>query len=76
MDYTKEQIQIFQKTFDMFDRDRSGTITVTEMGRVLRAAGLNLSDEKVADIIREVDKDQDGEFLQLMAGRRNINKQT
>ena len=81
MDYTKELIQIFQKTFDMFDRDRSGTITVSEMGQVLRAAGQNLSDQEVGQIIRKVDKDQDGEisfqeFLQLMARRRNRSKQS
>ena len=65
---------MFQKTFDMFDMDRSGYITADELGQAMMAIGQNPSDEELADIIREVDQDQDGEinfseFLEMMAVR-------
>ena len=72
--FRKDQIEMFQKTFDMFDMDRSGYITADELGQAMMAIGQNPSDEELADIIREVDQDQDGEinfseFLEMMVVR-------
>ena len=56
----------------MFDEDNSGSIENNELGKVMRQLGLNPSKEEIEDIVKEIDKDNDGtidysEFLRLMS---------
>ena len=60
----------------MFDKDGDGTITLQELGTVLRSLGQNPSEEELQGIINEVDSTGKldntldySEFLTLMARR-------
>jgi hypothetical protein len=53
----KEEIK---KHFDSFDNDGNGHITVAELGQVLRSIGENATDQKIKQLIKEVDLDQNG----------------
>ncbi|ESZ92392.1 2-methylcitrate dehydratase-like protein [Sclerotinia borealis F-4128] len=52
----------------------TGNITIEEFGRVMKQSGQNPSEEELAQIIKEVDLDNDGtinfdEFIAMMTGR-------
>ena len=69
---TEEQIAEFKEAFSLFDRDGDGTITVKELGTVMRSLGQNPTEAELQDMINEVDVDGNGcidfpEFLSLMA---------
>ena len=61
IELTEEQKQEIKEAFDLFDTDRSGTISIKELKNVLEG-GMNISKKVWSDIIREVDKDGDGEI--------------
>ena len=67
----EEQYQEFRDAFNIFDVDHSGTISVSELRKVLRAMGKEMSNEQVLEMMREVDKDGNNEidfieFVNLM----------
>ncbi|KAK4107130.1 EF-hand [Canariomyces notabilis] len=67
-----EQVRQFKEVFDVFDKDNTGDITASELGKVMRELGLNPSDEELKDLINEADLNKDGvisfeEFLALMS---------
>ncbi|KAK9461727.1 calmodulin [Lipomyces oligophaga] len=69
---TEEQIKDFKEAFALFDRDGDGQITTKELGTVMRSLGQNPSEAELADMINEVDTDNNGtidfpEFLTMMA---------
>lgn len=69
---TEEQIAEFKEAFQIFDKNGDGSITVKELGTVMRSLGQNPSDEEIQKMINEVDEDKSGtidfnEFLGLMA---------
>lgn len=73
---TEEQIEEFREAFFVFDTDGSGTISNEELGTVIRSLGQRPTEEELAEIIAEADKDGNGEvdfpeFLQLMAKKIN-----
>lgn len=56
----------------ILDRDGDGTITTNELYTVMKALGLNPTEEDLRDMIKEVDSDGNGtvefpEFCQLLA---------
>jgi len=58
--------------FSLFDKDGDGTITINELGDVMKSLGLNPSQEELRRMMREVDTDRNGtidfnEFLTMMA---------
>jgi len=58
-----------ETVFKMFDKDSNGSLTVEEVKRLFNAH--NSNDEVIAEIIKEVDKNQDGvisltEFKEVM----------
>jgi len=72
-----------KKAFNSFDSDGDGHITVSEVGQVLRAIGENASEQKIKQLIQEVDLDQNGtielnEFLafveKLRSGKASADK--
>ncbi|CAG8971898.1 hypothetical protein HYALB_00007814 [Hymenoscyphus albidus] len=70
---SKEEIAIFKAEFDVYDQDKGGNITVEEFGRVMKASGQKVTDEELAQIVKEVDLDGDGtinfqEFIMMMTG--------
>lgn len=69
---TEEQVAEFKEAFQIFDKNGDGSITVKELGTVMRSLGQNPSDEEIQKMINEVDEDKSGtidfnEFLGLMA---------
>jgi calmodulin len=68
---TDEQIDEFKEAFNLFDKNGDGTIPVKEIGTVMRALGLNPTEQEINDFIKEADKDNSGtidfqEFLGIM----------
>ncbi|KAJ8321854.1 hypothetical protein KUTeg_000325, partial [Tegillarca granosa] len=51
-----------QKAFAFFDKDENGKISATEIGIVMKSLGQNPSEKELNDIVREVDKNGDGEI--------------
>ncbi|XP_019500082.1 PREDICTED: calmodulin-like [Hipposideros armiger] len=70
----KEQVAEFKAAFTRFDKNGDGTISVQELGDVMRTLGQNPSEAELKDIIARVDTDGDGaisfeEFLAAMVKR-------
>lgn len=49
--------------FEMFDKNRDGTISVEELGSILRALGQNPTKAHVDDIMKKADKNGKSRFL-------------
>ena len=76
-DLTDEQIIEFREAFQAFDKDGNGSITVRELGTVMRSLGQNLSEAEIKEMIDIVDEDKNGtidfqEFLHLMARKMKL----
>ena len=68
------ELDCLKEAFSLFDADHDGEITVGELGRVMRNHGLNPTEEELADMIRNVDKNSNGaidfnEFIEMMLRR-------
>jgi len=61
-DLTPEQKKEYKEAFDLFDKDGGGTVTVEELGTVMRSMGQDPTDEDLQDMVDEVDVDGDGEI--------------
>ncbi|XP_070538785.1 calmodulin-like isoform X2 [Ptychodera flava] len=62
----------FWEAFSLFDKNGDGTISILELGTVMRSLGQNPTDEELQDMIKCVDEDGNGEidfeeFLTMMA---------
>ncbi|XP_045483868.1 calmodulin-beta isoform X2 [Pieris rapae] len=69
---TEEQVAEFKEAFMLFDKDEDGTITMAELGVVMRSLGQRPSETELRDMVKEVDQDGNGtiefnEFLQMMS---------
>ena len=74
---TDQQIIEFREAFQAFDKDGNGSITIRELGTVMRSLGQNLSESEIKEMIEIVDEDKNGtidfqEFLNLMARKMKI----
>eukprot|EP00756_Hemistasia_phaeocysticola_P060607 Hpha_TRINITY_DN4178_c0_g2::TRINITY_DN4178_c0_g2_i1::g.194828::m.194828/K02183/CALM; calmodulin len=71
-----EQVQELEEIFELFDADKSGAISVGELGTVMKSMGLKPTAGELESMIARVDKDGTGEielaeFLELMDERLN-----
>ena len=69
---TEDQKQELEEAFNLFDQDKSGTITIDELSIVMKSIGQSSSREAVKEMIGDIDDDNDGEvdfkeFMKLMA---------
>lgn len=67
-----EQREEIDNAFLLFDKDKSNTIDVVELGMAMRALGIHLSKAEVHMMMKRIDKDGSGlvekdEFVALMA---------
>ena len=51
-----------RQAFKMFDKDGNGTVSASELRRVMMNLGEKLSEEEVDEMMREADIDGDGEI--------------
>ncbi|XP_023323418.1 neo-calmodulin isoform X2 [Eurytemora carolleeae] len=66
-----DTLKEYQDIFSFFDRDGGGSITVLELGQVMRTFGWDPTDAELRDMINVVDQDGNGqitfnEFVWLM----------
>ena len=65
-----DEIHRIRNIFTTFDEDRSGSITINELGNIYNALGHHFSEEQVIDMMYNIDLNEDGyitfhEFLSL-----------
>jgi len=68
---SQEEIDVYQRAFDAFDTDKTGDITVEELGELFRNLRQNPGTTELQDIISEFDTDRNGtvsfaEFIDMM----------
>ena len=71
-DLTKEEIEDFERVFELFDKDADGSLNTAELGNMMRRLGQVVKEEELQDMLNEVDTDGNGEidrqeFMDLMA---------
>eukprot|EP00928_Gymnodinium_smaydae_P090485 TRINITY_DN74279_c0_g1_i1.p1 TRINITY_DN74279_c0_g1~~TRINITY_DN74279_c0_g1_i1.p1 ORF type:complete len:150 (-),score=52.92 TRINITY_DN74279_c0_g1_i1:65-514(-) len=69
---TEEEISEFKEAFSLFDKDKSGNISASELGQVMKQLGQSATQAEVKAMVDEIDADGSGEidfpeFLSLMA---------
>ncbi|XP_043266504.1 probable calcium-binding protein CML22 [Venturia canescens] len=69
---TKAQMKEFEDAFNLFDKDRDGSITKEELGRVMRGLGQFARMEELRTMLEEIDTDGDGnvslvEFVKIVS---------
>eukprot|EP01126_Amoeba_proteus_P002058 TRINITY_DN1064_c0_g1_i1.p1 TRINITY_DN1064_c0_g1~~TRINITY_DN1064_c0_g1_i1.p1 ORF type:complete len:137 (-),score=44.24 TRINITY_DN1064_c0_g1_i1:182-592(-) len=72
---TEEYREELREAFYMFDKNRDGSISVNELSQVLRNLNQAATDAEINEMIRQVDKDGDGEidfeeFVSMMANAK------
>merc|ERR1711934_39833 len=80
IEYSEEDKAGFRKNFNLFDKKRTGSIPIADMGTVLRSLGQNPTEAELAALVEEVDKDKSGtiefdEFVDLMARTNKTQEQ-
>lgn len=53
---------VLQKAFDMFDRDKTGSIATNMMSTILRTLGQTFEEDDLQLLIDEVDADGSGKW--------------
>ena len=71
---SQEQVEELRQAFDMFDRDKGGSISTRELGYTMRAMGMNPTEAEILDLLCEFDSDNNGtiefeEFCLMMSGK-------
>merc|ERR1711959_385105 len=66
-----DSIEEMREAFLVFDRDKSGSVTASELKHVMNNLGEQVTNEEVEEMIKEADADGDGElsfddFLQFI----------
>ncbi|KAK8783815.1 hypothetical protein V5799_009823 [Amblyomma americanum] len=72
MQLSEDVVAEYREAFALFDKDGDGTISIKELGTVMRALGQNPTEAELKELIAEVDVDGNGtvdfpEFLVLMS---------
>merc|ERR1712216_960806 len=80
MEFSDEQKKEFRKNFNLFDKKRTGSIPIADMGTVLRSLGQNPTEAELAALVEMVDKDKSGtiefdEFVDLMSKTNKTSEQ-
>lgn len=71
---TSDSDEEIREAFKVFDRDNSGSISASELKRVMTMFGEKLTEEEVDQMINEADVDRDGqidyeEFVRMMTAK-------
>merc|ERR1719487_2484703 len=57
-----DTVEEIREAFLVFDRDRSGSVTASELKHVMNNFGETVTDEEVEAMIQQADQDGDGEL--------------
>jgi calmodulin len=73
---SSDQIDEYQEAFALFDKDASGNIDASELGKVMSALGQSPTDAELMNMIEEVDASLDGrvdfmEFVSMMEAKKS-----
>ncbi len=73
-DIPETRLKEYRDAFEMFDRDKDGTITAKELANVMRSLNQEPTEQELFEMINEVDVDGNGridfeEFVTLMNRR-------
>ncbi|MFX1393133.1 MAG: EF-hand domain-containing protein [Promethearchaeota archaeon] len=65
-----EELHKIREQFAFFDEDRSGSITINELGNIYKALGHNFTEKELLEMMNDSDLNQDGyitfhEFLSM-----------
>lgn len=79
--FTESQIATFKDTFTHFDKNGDGSISVEELGELMRQVGYAQSEAELQTVIKEVDADNSGkvefpEFLMMISRKMNASTET
>jgi len=71
---SESQLSGIKEAFAMFDTDGDGSISVKELGKVVRSLGHNPTDTEIMSIISKADLNRNGtiefdEFVEMMSHR-------
>ena len=61
MGLSQDTIEEYKEIFDIFDETGDGTISNDEIGKVMQGLGESPTPERIDELIREIDYDDDGE---------------
>ena len=61
LSHTDQEAEL-RAAFDVFDKDGNGTISAEELRQLMKSIGEDLSDKDIDEMIREADKDGNGEI--------------
>ena len=81
LDIPEDKINEYKEAFDMFDRDKQGTISCDEIYKIMKNQGNPMKKEEIEYMIEEIDEDGDGEinfeeFVTMMEKQTNIIDET
>ena len=62
LDIPEDKINEYKEAFDMFDKDKSGTISANEITKIMKNFGNPVSKKEVERMIAEIDTSGDGEL--------------
>ena len=62
LDVPESKLKEYKEAFEMFDKDGSGTISVSEIRKILRNFGNQVTESEVKDMIKDIDADGSGEL--------------
>jgi len=76
----KDEIRQLKEAFAFFDHNNDGEISTQEIGKVMKALGLDITEEELKDIMNDLDENGDGhmdfdEFVLMMDRRMSVNSQ-
>lgn len=79
--FTPQERTLVQQQFDHYDTDHSGSISAKELHKLLSSLGEQLTLQNVEDMIKEVDKNANGEvefeeFLMILKKQKSKNQYT
>ena len=81
LDIPEDKINEYKEAFDMFDRDKQGTISCDEIYKIMKNYGNPMKKEEIENMIEEIDEDGDGEinfeeFVTMMEKQTNFIDET
>ena len=62
LDIPEEKIAEYKEAFDMFDKNKKGTISATDITKIMKNFGYPISRKEVEGMIAEIDTSGDGEL--------------